>query len=332
MPRLNEARPRSSYLGATDIAAIAGVSPYRTPFEVYLEKIGELDPAARETDVDRDRKERGHRFEDVALDWYAEANGIAIERVRRDIVHRDFPFIVVHPDARVRPWRPALTLIEAKTGPRVGTRSRSTSRRRSRCRWPRRAPSAHVACRRSTGRRTRTRSRTQPELIAALEELAVAFWRACSIAPAAHRSVARRESLPRSNVARRATDDGRRRPACAAGAPARHPGRGEAPRGGGREPRHRAQAVDARRVAPQAPGIGFGPLDAAYRAPHDGVEGGCRGVPSGVIELAKLPGAQAASTGSGCPIPTFESLHSRVEEGVRQFRPTPWKNQEEAAA
>src|SRR4051812_30107677 len=39
-PRLaKELRPRNTYLGATDIAAIAGVSPYRKPFDVYLEKI-----------------------------------------------------------------------------------------------------------------------------------------------------------------------------------------------------------------------------------------------------------------------------------------------------
>jgi hypothetical protein len=31
--------------------------------------------------------------------------GLSIERIRRDVVHPRLPFVVVHPDARVKPWR-----------------------------------------------------------------------------------------------------------------------------------------------------------------------------------------------------------------------------------
>ena len=120
MPRLTDAqyRDRSSYLGATDVAALAGVDPYRTPFEVYLEKIGELDVEARDSEADRNRKERGHRLEDVALDWFAEIEGVKIERIRRDVHHPRLPYVIVHPDARIRPWRETHKLIEAKTSAR----------------------------------------------------------------------------------------------------------------------------------------------------------------------------------------------------------------------
>lgn len=120
MPRLTEQqhRDRSTYLGATDIAVIAGVNPYKQPFELYLEKIGELDPYLAASKSDLDRWERGHRLEDVALDWHAEITGNSIERVRRDVVHPRLPFIVVHPDARLKPWRTSRTLIEAKTSGR----------------------------------------------------------------------------------------------------------------------------------------------------------------------------------------------------------------------
>ena len=68
MPRLTGAqRDRSTYLGASDFPVLAGVSPYATPFELYLEKIGELDRQATRTDDDLARMERGHRLEDVAL-------------------------------------------------------------------------------------------------------------------------------------------------------------------------------------------------------------------------------------------------------------------------
>lgn len=109
---------RRNHLGASDIAVLAGVSPYSTPFELYLEKIGELDPEAKRTDADRERMERGHRLEDVALDWDADLRGLSIERIRRDIIHPRLPFIVVHPDARVKPWRQTRRLLEAKTSAR----------------------------------------------------------------------------------------------------------------------------------------------------------------------------------------------------------------------
>lgn len=120
MPRLTEAqqRERTGYLGASDVAVIAGVSPWKTPFELYLEKIGELDPEVRQSTSDRDRRERGHRLEDVALDWDAELRGLSIERIRRDVVHPRMPFVVVHPDARAKPWRSTRKLLEAKTSAR----------------------------------------------------------------------------------------------------------------------------------------------------------------------------------------------------------------------
>lgn len=120
MARLTDAQraDRRNYLGASDIAALAGVSPFKKPFELYLEKIGELDPEAQSTGAQRDRMERGHRLEDVALDWDAEIRGLTIERVRRDIRHPRMPFVVVHPDGRVKPWRQTRRLLEAKTSAR----------------------------------------------------------------------------------------------------------------------------------------------------------------------------------------------------------------------
>ena len=117
MPRVTPEQLAEPGLGATAVAVIAGVSPYRTPFEQYLISIGELDPDARQTDEERGRLERGHRFEDICLDWYAEDHG-PIERVYRTVRHPRLPFIRVHPDARRRPWRETRRLVEAKTSAR----------------------------------------------------------------------------------------------------------------------------------------------------------------------------------------------------------------------
>lgn len=120
MPRLTDAQiaAKGHQLGASSFAVLAGVSPFQSPFELYLQMIGELDPDAQRTDADKARMERGHRLEDVALDWDAEIRGLSIERIRRDIVHPRMPFVVVHPDARVKPWRQTRRLLEAKTSAR----------------------------------------------------------------------------------------------------------------------------------------------------------------------------------------------------------------------
>jgi putative phage-type endonuclease len=168
---------RKNHLGASDIAVLAGVSTYKTPFELYLEKIGELDPDARRSESDRDRMERGHRLEDVALDWHAEIEGISIERIRRDIVHPRLPFIVVHPDARVKPWRQTRRLLEAKTSGKkwdevpqhieaqVQAQMAATG-----------ADVADVVLLGFDGPPTKFEVPRNPELILALEDLATTFW------------------------------------------------------------------------------------------------------------------------------------------------------------
>lgn len=178
MPRLAGAqRDRSTYLGASDFPVLAGVSPWQTPFELYLEKIGELDRGARRTDDERARMERGHRLEDVALDWHAELAGISIERVRRDVQHPRLPFVIVHPDARVRPWTKSRKLLEAKTAARrwdevprhveaqVQAQMAATG-----------ADVVDVVCLGFDGPPTPYEVRRNPELIEALEELAASFW------------------------------------------------------------------------------------------------------------------------------------------------------------
>lgn len=179
MPRLSDQQraDRREHLGASDIAVIAGVSPWKTPFELYLEKIGELDPEARQSQGDRDRQERGHRLEDVALEWDAEIRGHSFERIHRDVVHPRLPFVVVHPDGRVRPWRTSRRLLEAKTSARrwdgvpqhveaqVQAQMAATG-----------AESADVVVLGFDGPPTVFEIPRNDELIAALEDLATSFW------------------------------------------------------------------------------------------------------------------------------------------------------------
>jgi putative phage-type endonuclease len=180
MPRLSDDQKaeRARGIGASDVASIAGVNPYRTAFEVYLEKIGELDPDARIDDASRDRMERGHRLEDVALEWDRDITGEPFERVTRTVWHPRLPFLFCHPDARRRPWSKTRRLIEVKTSARpwkdgvprhvevqVQTQMAVTG-----------AASVDIVVLGFDGPPARFLVERDDELIAALEGLAFAFW------------------------------------------------------------------------------------------------------------------------------------------------------------
>lgn len=87
---------RRHYLGATDIAAILGVDSYRTPLDVYNEKLGLVMPfeGNRQT-------ERGQKLEEVAAREYTEQTGRKVHRRSTMLIHPKHDFIRGHLDRRV---------------------------------------------------------------------------------------------------------------------------------------------------------------------------------------------------------------------------------------
>lgn len=94
---------RATYIGGSDIAAIMGVSPWRTPLDVYLSKVGEAPPPAV-PDPERERRlRRGKRMEPYIIDMLAEDHGITILRRSTDeapnrYVDTAFPFMAAEVD------------------------------------------------------------------------------------------------------------------------------------------------------------------------------------------------------------------------------------------
>lgn len=67
---------RKNYIGASDVAALFGLDPFRTPYDVFLEKTDKLE---------RDRVataalERGTFLESAILNWFTHATGFTITR------------------------------------------------------------------------------------------------------------------------------------------------------------------------------------------------------------------------------------------------------------
>jgi putative phage-type endonuclease len=89
------AEERLAGLGATDVAAIVGVSKYATPIDVYLEKRGEQPPKEQTA-----RMRMGQLLEDAIADAYSEQTGRRLARMGV-VFHRDYPHLFVHPDRRI---------------------------------------------------------------------------------------------------------------------------------------------------------------------------------------------------------------------------------------
>lgn len=92
--RTSDLGDRAAYLGSTDIAAIVGVSPYRSPVDVWREKVeGVTTPVS---DVMR----WGLLMEQAICDEYAAATGYRLVR-RNEVTHPEHAFIRIHPDRLV---------------------------------------------------------------------------------------------------------------------------------------------------------------------------------------------------------------------------------------
>lgn len=89
---------RSTYLGSSDAAPIAGLSKWSSPGKVWLQKVG-LDVDDRPPTL---RMWLGERLEPIVLELYAAKTGREPERVvdpdAPPILHPEYPFIGAHPD------------------------------------------------------------------------------------------------------------------------------------------------------------------------------------------------------------------------------------------
>jgi putative phage-type endonuclease len=87
------AEERRRGIGASDAAAVCGMSPYATPLDVYLSKIGETQN--QETQDMR----RGTLLEPAVLQMYTDATGAIVAKPARAIVSELYPFMRANLDA-----------------------------------------------------------------------------------------------------------------------------------------------------------------------------------------------------------------------------------------
>lgn len=84
---------RRAYIGASEIAAVMGLDKWRTPLDVYNEKLGLTAPFEGNAHT-----ERGNELEAIAARKFTEITGQALQRRNQPYIHPDYPFIVGHID------------------------------------------------------------------------------------------------------------------------------------------------------------------------------------------------------------------------------------------
>jgi len=94
---LNANMNRQKYLGGSDVAAILGISPWKTPLDVYLDKI---QPPVEVTDERKLRLfTRGKRMEPYVVDLLAEEEGLTIVGRGNRYIDKQHGFMAAEIDA-----------------------------------------------------------------------------------------------------------------------------------------------------------------------------------------------------------------------------------------
>jgi putative phage-type endonuclease len=98
---------RAAGIGASEIAAVVGLSKYATPLDVYLRKTGQIHDV-----IDNRAMRVGRRLEPVVIGEFCEETGEEVALYPCPMVaHPDHPYMLATPDADLVSGR----LVEAKT-------------------------------------------------------------------------------------------------------------------------------------------------------------------------------------------------------------------------
>lgn len=95
MLSIEQLEARKAGIGGSDMAAVLGLSPYKTPLDVYNEKLGLVEP---EDLAANERVHFGNVLEDVVAEEFGRRTGLKPRRNNQHLVHKDHPFLMANID------------------------------------------------------------------------------------------------------------------------------------------------------------------------------------------------------------------------------------------
>jgi len=84
---------RRKGIGGSDAAAVAGLSRYRTPIQVYMEKLGLIEPPE-----ENEAMYWGKKLEDLVAEEFSIRTGLKLRRKNAILRHPDHPFMLANVD------------------------------------------------------------------------------------------------------------------------------------------------------------------------------------------------------------------------------------------
>ena len=86
---------RHLYIGGSDIGAIMGVSPFKTPFELWCEKTQKIPMADLSK---KDNVRMGEVLEEFVAQEFTHRTGLQVRRAPKVYIHKDYDFLRAHVD------------------------------------------------------------------------------------------------------------------------------------------------------------------------------------------------------------------------------------------
>lgn len=111
---------RKTGIGGSDVAAVMGISPWRTPLQVWMEKTGR--ESYRPDRRSQERMYWGTRLEDQIARHYASVHDVRVQRVNQTMRLPDNPIVMGHIDRAVclpgtaPRWRPQAGMLTGASG------------------------------------------------------------------------------------------------------------------------------------------------------------------------------------------------------------------------
>lgn len=101
---------RKKGIGGSDVAAIAGLNPWRSPIAVYLDKIGDI-----QEDEQNEAMYWGSVLEDVVASEFTKRTGLKIQRRNAILQHPEHPFMLANLDRIIIDKEKSNGILEVKT-------------------------------------------------------------------------------------------------------------------------------------------------------------------------------------------------------------------------
>lgn len=90
-------------IGGSDIAILLGMSSYKTPYQLYLEKIGSLEDKQEESKY----QYWGHQLEPLIISEFSKRNNVEIE-ILDTLTHPEYSFMLGNLDGFIPSWNSVL--------------------------------------------------------------------------------------------------------------------------------------------------------------------------------------------------------------------------------